>query len=211
MRRVALHLAVAAVVLFAGCAAPTNPATGSPGAEPTATPPPTGPTPTATPTPAGDLAVEYVVAAGTIPDDFESVSVTVRIVFVERADDVGPCWRGTYTGPYEPTPTPIPPPRGECRRSAPVAVDLTELDGERSLGTVVVPGRFDAGHALIATNVTATYANGTRVTGLRGATGKRVAVVEGPPAGPYRVTLSVAAYDDRPYDYWFVAESDGSA
>jgi hypothetical protein len=123
---------------------------------------------------------------------------------------VGPCWRGTFTGPFKPTVTPIPPPSGECRRSESVTVDLTDLDGERSL-TATAPGRFAAGHALIATNVTATYRNGSTVTGVRGASGKRVRVVEGAPVGPYRVTLSLEAYDDRPYDYWFVAEERDSS
>lgn len=204
MRRDALHLVLAAVVLLAGCAAPTGSSdTAEPTATSTGTPTPTA-TSTATPQP---VSVEYVVRAGSIPDDVESVEVTLQVVGVERASDVGPCWRGTFTGPYEPTITPIAPPEGECYRSASVTLDLTALDGERSLDPVTAPGRFTAGHALIATNVTATYRNGTTVTGIRGASGKRVRVVEGPPAGPYRVTLSLRAYEDRPYRYWLVSES----
>jgi len=199
MRRDAL-LAFAVVALLAGCAAPTTPSGGGEAAE-TATPTATA-APTATPQPVG---VEYVVGAGTIPDDIESVEVTLQVVAVERTDDAGPCWRETYTGPYKPTITPIRPPSGECYRSDSVTLDLTALDGERS-EAFTIPGRFDAGHALIATNVTATYRNGSTVTGIRGASGKRLRVVEGPPAGPYRVTLSVDAYDDRPYDYWVVTE-----
>jgi hypothetical protein len=203
MRRVALNLLVAFGVLFAGCAAPgTAPSETTPTAE-SSTATTTG-SPTATTTSADPVAVEYVVGAGTVPDDIESVTVTLQVVFVERADDMGPCWRETFTGPYKPTVTPIAPPSGECHRSESVTVDLTDLDGERSL-TATAPGRFAAGHALIATNVTATDRNGSTVTGVRGASGKRVRVVEGAPAGPYRVTLSLEAYDDRPYDYWFVA------
>lgn len=195
-------------MLLAGCTAPiagpSDPA--SPSESATATTTATA-TPTATAT-ADPVAVEYAVRAGTIPDGVESVTVTLQVVFVERAEDMGPCWRGTFTGPYEPTITPIAPPSGECHRTTTVTLDLTTLDGERSLDRFTAPGRFDAGHALIATNVTATYENGTTVTGIRGASGKRVRVVEGAPAGPYRVTLSLDAYDDRPYDYWFVASSD---
>ncbi|AZH24076.1 hypothetical protein [Haloplanus aerogenes] len=205
MRRDALHLVLAAVILLAGCTAPTGP---SDTTDPTATSTPTAtatPPPTATPQP---VAVEYAVSAGTIPDDIESVEVTLQVVFVERAGDMGPCWRGTFTGPYKPTITPIAPPEGECYRSESVTLDLTALDGERSLGRITAPGRFTAGHALIATNVTATYRNGTTVTGIKDASGKRVRVVDGPPAGPYRVTLSLQAYDDRPYDYWFVTEEN---
>jgi|GEM_PF-3163561 len=205
MRRdtLTLHLVVAAVVLLAGCTAPTGPsATAEPTASATATPTATAPT---TPTPQ-PVTVEYAVRAGSVPDDVASVEVTLQVVFVERAGDMGPCWRDTFTGPYKPTVTPIAPPEGECHRSESVTVDLTELDGERSLGGFTAPGRFTAGHALVATNVTATYRNGTTVRGIRGASGKRVRVVEGPPAGPYRVSLSVEAYDDRPYDYWVVTE-----
>jgi len=200
MRRGALHphLVLAVVVLLAGCAAPSTPAEPTDSVTATAT--------ATTTEPADPLAVEYTVDAGPIPDDVESVTVTLRVVAVERADDAGPCWRETYTGPYKPTITPIRPPSGECYRSDPVTFDLAAVDGERS-ERFAVPGRFDAGHALVATNVTATYRNGSTVTGLRGASGKRVRVVEGSPAGPYRVTLSVEAYDDRPYDYWIVAEA----
>jgi hypothetical protein len=203
MRRDALHLVLVAVVLLGGCTAPiaTND-TATPTESATATPTESA---TATPTPQ-PIGVEYVVRAGTIPDDIESVEVTLQVVFVERADDMGPCWRGTFTGPYKPTITPIRPPSGECHRSESVSLNLTDLDGGRSLGQFSAPGGVDAGHALIATNVTATYRNGTAVSGIRGASGKRVRVVEGAHAGPYRVTLSLKAYDDRPYDYWFVTE-----
>ena len=204
MRRGALPLILA--VLLAGCAAPIAgpPDTAEPTDSTTATPTATA---TTTPQPVG---VEYAVRAGTIPDEFESVTVTLRVVFVERTEDMGPCWRETFSGPYEPTITPIAPPSGECYRSESVTVDLADLDGERSLGRLTAPGRFAAGHALIATNTTATYRNGTTVTGMRGASDKLVTAVEGRPTGQRRVTLSVAAYDDRPYDYWLVAE-DGDA
>jgi hypothetical protein len=204
MRRGALPLVL--VVLLAGCAAPISgpPDTAEPTDSATATETPTA-TITTTPQPVG---VEYVVRAGTIPDAFESVTVTFQVVFVERAEDMGPCWRETFGGPYEPTITPIAPPSGECRRSESVTVDLTDLDGERSLGRLTAPGRFAAGHALIATNTTATYRNGTTVTGMRGASDKLVTTVEGRPSGQRRVTLSIEAYDDRPYDYWLVAEDE---
>jgi hypothetical protein len=201
MRRGPLHLVTAILfVLLAGCAAPTV-GPGGP-AEPTATGT-TTPTATATPQPVG---VEYVVRAGSVPDEFESATVTLRVVFVERSGDMGPCWRGTFGGPYEPTITPIRMPEGDCYRSETVTMDLADIEDGRSLGELTAPGRFSAGHALLVTNATATYRNGTTVSGMRGATGKRVRVVEGTPAGPYRVTLSIEAYEDRPYRYWLIAE-----
>ena len=207
MRRGALPLILA--VLLAGCTAPVAGPADTPeptdSVAPTGTPPPAAPT--HTPRPVG---VEYVVRAGSLPDEFESVTVTFRVVFVERAGDMGPCWRETFSGPYEPTITPIAPPSGECHRSGTVTVDLAELGDGRSLGRRTAPGRFAAGHALIATNATATYRNGTTVTGLRGASDKLVTTAEGRPSGRRRVTLSVTAYADRPYDYWLVAEDDGA-
>lgn len=209
MRR-GTHAIVVVLVLFgAGCAglAPeaTPDATATPSPQATETPTATA-TPTTTPDPVG---VEYVVEAGAVPDGIGSVSVTLQVVFVERRDDMGPCWRGTFSGPYKPTVTPIRPPSGDCHRSEPITLDLTDVDGERSLGRVAAPGRFDAGHALVVTNVTATYENGTAVEGMR--VDERASVVEGSPAGPYRVTLSVSSYrgSDRAYDYWFVAEREG--
>jgi len=203
MRRGALPLVL--VVLLAGCTAPV--ATPTDTAEPTETATPT-PTATATPQPVG---VEYVVRAGSVPEEFESVTVTLQVVFVERSEDMGPCWRETFSGPYEPTITPIAMPEGECYRSEPVSVDLTALNDGQSLGQVTAPGRFTAGHALLVTNATATYRNGSAVTGMRGATGKLVTAVEGRPAGERRVTLSVEAYEDRPYRYWLIAEADDAA
>jgi len=209
MRRGTFTLVVVLSLILAGCAglapeaSPTDTPESTATAEPTTTTATTEPT-TATPAPVG---VEYVVRAGTIPDDLRSVNVTLQVVFVGRSEDMGPCWRETFTGPYEPTITPIAPPSGECRRSEPVTLDLTDLDDGRSLGRFTAPGRFDGGHALLVTNVTATYRNGTAVSGIRGATGKRANVVAGRPAGRHRVQLSMESYTDRPYDYWLVAES----
>jgi hypothetical protein len=209
MRR-PIPILVALVVTLAGCAgvAPEASPTATESADTTtetATATATATdmvAPTATPEP---VAVEYVVAAGPVPDDVESVTATLRVVLVERRADVGPCWRETFGGPYKPTVTPIVPPEGDCRRSATVTVDLTELDGNRSLPRVTAPGRFDAGHALVVTNVTAVYRNGTVVSRLR--VDERAAVIRGRPDGSHRVTLSLESYrdDDRPYDLWFVA------
>jgi hypothetical protein len=197
-------------MVLAGCAGVAPEAETSTPAQPTDTT-----TPTATATPASPstptstpVSVEYALRVGAMPDEFASVTATMRVVFVERPDDMGPCWRETYGGPYEPTVTPIRMPSGECHRSDPVTVDLTEVDGERSLGRFTAPGRFGAGHAMLVTDVTATYPNGTAVSGIRGATGTRANVVPGTPSGRYGVTLGVESYRDRPYDYWIVTKSE---
>ncbi|MFD1633268.1 hypothetical protein ACOZ4L_08745 [Haloplanus ruber] len=204
MRRL-VPLLVALVVALAGCvSAPGVSTTATTSTDATAEAPTT--VETATPAPVG---VEYVVQAGSVPDDIGSVTATLQVVFVERSADAGPCWRETFAGPFKPTVTPIAPPDGECHRSATVTLDLTDLDGDRSLARLTAPGRFDAGHALVVTNVTVTYRNGTAVDDVR--VDERAAVVDGEPAGPYRVTLSLESYrgEDRPYDFWFVAERDG--
>lgn len=79
MRRDSRHLLVV-VVLLGGCTEPV--ATND-----TATPTESA---TAIPTPR-PIGVEYVVRAGTLPDDAGSLEVTLRVVFVERASDFGPC------------------------------------------------------------------------------------------------------------------------
>jgi len=206
MRRL-VPLLVALVVALAGCvSAPGVSTTATTSADATVETPTTAETATPTPAPVG---VEYVVQAGSVPDDVGAVTATLQVVFVERSTDAGPCWRETFAGPFKPTVTPIAPPEGECHRSATVTVDLTDLDGDRSLARLTAPGRFDAGHALVVTNVTVTDRNGTAAGDVR--VDERVAVVEGEPGGPYRVTLSLESYrgEDRPYDFWFVAERDG--
>ncbi|MFB6256419.1 MAG: hypothetical protein ABEH58_06800, partial [Haloplanus sp.] len=76
MRRGALPLVL--VVLLAGCTAPITTPTDT--AEPTPTPTATTPTPE-------PVAVEYAVGAGSIPDKFGSMTVTLQVVFAERAAD----------------------------------------------------------------------------------------------------------------------------
>lgn len=86
-----------------------------------------------------------------------------------------------------------------------MTLNLTDLDGERSLARSTAPGRFDAGRAPIATNVTATYRNGDdrqrdqgckREAGARGRGGAR---------RPVSCDALGEGDDDRPYDYWVVA------
>jgi len=204
----ALLLAVALVV--AGCTAP------SPSAEATPTPPqestsadttpaattatsPETPTLSATP-PQETVSVYYSVHPGEIPEEVKSVTLTGRVVFVETAQDVARnrCWRKTYSGPFKPTPTPIGLPEGECHRSEPVTVTITARNGTQSLGQFTAPGQFDAGHALIITDVTATRQNGTTITRLQGRDGHRAAIVEGPLDGSHVVTVGLHAWDDPP-------------
>lgn len=206
MGRLVPVLVVALALIVAGCVGQSAGTTPTP--TPTGTETTTGtPTPTTqiTPTSADPVAVEYVVRAGTVPDDLRSVNVTLQVIFVETTHDLGPCWRGVFYGPYAPTVTPIATPSGECHRSKSITIDLT--GGNRSLGRITAPGTFAAGHGLVVTDVTATYRNGTTTTEIKGTGGHVVNVVEGRPDGPYRVELALEPGPDQArYEYWFVSE-----
>lgn len=223
MKRVLLTLVVAVALVTAGCL-------GSPGGTqdpetPTATPTsastdatPTGtdrtsstttgantPTGTSSPPTDAEVSVVYTVGAGDLPDEVESVEVTVAVVF--SAHDDGRCWRDTFLGPYKPTITPLKVPDEEdCHTAETVRLDLADLDGNRSLGPVSAPADYDAGHALVVTDVTATYENGTTVERLRGAGGVRANVVWGRPDDSYNVVFRMDADEDRPYRYWLYSE-----
>lgn len=118
-------------------------------------------TPTATP---ADFAVEYVVTGGSLPDGVASLTVEFEVVFAERADDLDYCVGALFSSEYEPTATPLPSPVGACRSVTGITVNLTALEGTRSLGPFVAPGRFDGAHALVVNDAVAVYDNGTRVT-----------------------------------------------
>lgn len=160
---------------------------------------------TASPPAESEVSVAYAVGAGELPEEVESVEVTMAVVFT--AHDDGRCWRDTFVGPYKPTITPIKTPdEGDCHRSEALTMDLADLDGNRSLGRFTAPGSYDAGHALVVTDVTATYENGTTVSGLRGADGVRANVAWGRPDGSHHVAFRMDAYEDRPYRYWLYGE-----
>jgi hypothetical protein len=214
MRRTVPLVALALVVAVAGCLALTPDNSPTDGATPTVESTQTDAmlsTESTTATDRGssrNATVEYVIASGGVPDELGSVTVTMQAVFVESTDDFerNACWRGTYHGPYKPTPTPIGTPSGDCGSAQQLTLDLGELDGTRTL-EVTVPARFDAGHGLVVTDVTATDRNGTSVPTIRGADGHRASIVRGHIDGQYSVEFAIDSVDDRPYDYWFVSET----
>lgn len=204
MRGAVPALLLALLIALAGCAGLSADAPTDAGTTPTDDSPTTD---TPTPTPAGDVSVEYVLAAGDLPDGLRSANVTLRVVFVEREGDLGPCWSEVFTGPYQPTPTPIPPPEGDCHRSRTASVDLADVEGDRSLGTFTAPASFAAGHGLVVTDATATYENGTTTTAIRGTGGHLANEVRGRPDGRHRVRLRLeAAPAEADYRYQLVSE-----
>jgi hypothetical protein len=205
MRATVPTLAVALLLVLAGCT--TGPGAGGT-ASPTATPTeqPTSPTTvsptdqspsptdqspstTDTRTPSG-TPVEYVVRPGEIPDEVASYVVTIQIVFVETPEDLGPCYSEIYYGPYKPTITPLGPPEGECHRTETVEVDLTEIDGERSLGEFTAPASA-RGHAVIVTDVTATLDDGTTLSKVKGIGGHEALRDANRPSGTYGVEIGL--------------------
>jgi len=159
--------------------------------------------------PSENISVEYAIESGGVPDELESATVTMQVVSVENDEDFSrnSCWRETYLGPYKPTPTLIAEPSGDCHESQHVSVDLTELNGTRTLADAV-PERFDAGHGFIVTNVTATYRNGTSVSAIKGIGGHRASIVQGRPDGQYGVEIAIEPADGIGYDYVLVSETD---
>ena len=199
MRQKALLL-VTVSLLLAGCTTVTSESTPVDGS---VTPSQAESSPTAT---ADGAPVEYVVRAGEIPDEFGSVTVTLQVYFVEDTDDLGPCYPDVFSGPYEPTITPLPTPAGHCHSSEPLSVDLTEIDGEHSLGNVTAPSQA-SGHAVIATDVEATHRNGTSITATKGASGAELMRSENPPDGPYGVELGIgSAGHSLDYEYYLGSE-----
>lgn len=202
MRSTSLAALVTALVLVtAGCAGPV--ASGDTTARSSATDRPDS---ARTETSSGTDSVAYTVVAGSLPEAFATLEVTLQVVWLQTPEDTGACWRDTYTGPYKPTVTPIPTPTGECERSSSVTIDLASLDESRRIGPFERPDGFTGGHGLIVTEVTARHANGTSVDGLRGVGGIRAHVVRGEGAAAYRVTFRVPSYDGW-YDYWLVADT----
>lgn len=206
MRRAVPALLLAAFVLAAGCVA------GGPGTSPTS--PSTMTTASSgstTPTAGAAVPVEYVVRPGTVPDEFQSVEVTLRVVFVETPGDLGPCYPDIFRGPYKPTLTPLQTPAGECHRSQVVTVDLADLEGDHSLGTFTAPGSVQ-GHALLVVDVRATLENGTVVERIRGIGGVEAIRSPARPSGTVVARIGLEpAPEDADYDYTLVAEPvDGS-
>lgn len=211
MQRTIPVITVALLLVSAGCLGLAPDSSSTDGGTPTGDSTPTdampsADTPTPTDAPSSENSVEYVIERGGIPDEFGSVTLTMQVVFAENAEDFdrNACWSDTYYGPYKPTPTPIGKPSGDCHRTQQMSVDLTEIDDTHTLSGTA-PGRFDEGHGLIVTDLTATYENGTSVTGIRGTGGHRASIQE-QSDGQYRVAFSMESYQERIYDYWLVSE-----
>lgn len=183
-------------LLVAGCLGVSG--VGSPTAtpaEPTATPTGTATaTPTATPpeTPRPTRAVaSYAVHPGPVAEGVAHVYVAFALYLAERPEDVHAC---TDDAPlmdnrYDPTPTPLPTPAGECRRVDAERVDLAALEGPRTLVRVETAGET-AAHSLVVHDVTVVLENGTTARRVHD-TDFRAMTERQPPNGSYAVELGV--------------------
>ena len=129
--------------------------------------------------------------------------MTVHVVFVDRASDLGPCYPAVFSGPYKPTITPLRTPTGECHRSTPQTIDLSELSSAVSLGNFSAP-ETTQGHALLVTDLDVTRTNGTPVTSIKDIGGAELITSPNPPDGPYGVEVGIEPVTDRRYSHWLV-------
>jgi len=221
MKRAGQLLFVALCVCLAGCAAlpglstetsgsSTPTGTGAAGTGQTtattgtgATAPATGTgTGVETPTPRPEnLTIEYVLRAGSVPAEFQSVTVEFEVVFAERSSDLDECV-GTLLGSrYEPTPTALPSPVGGCHSEVVPSIDLAAVNGTRTLGSFTAPGRFDGAYALVVRDVVPVYGNGTAPTAVYD-TDFFAHARQGRGPGRYGVEIGIAvAVADRPWTY----------
>lgn len=181
-----LIILVVGFVVTAGCV-------GSPGTGPSTEPSPASPS---TPD-----SVEYVIAAGDIPDSLVQVNVTVQAVFVETSADLGPCYPEIYEGPFKPTITPLPTPTGDCHRSEPLTIDLTTTP-RATLGPLEVP-ESAAGHALVLTGIEAKSANASATPGIKGSGGADLIAEPTRPTGTDGIQIGInATVGDAAYEYY---------
>jgi hypothetical protein len=147
---------------------------------------------TATPRP-GQVSVEYVLRAGQIPDDVAHVNVDLAVYLAERPDDIESCTAGAPLSDnrYDPTPTPLPTPAGQCTSFTVDEVDVAALDSPRLLGPFEASATYSGGHTLVVHDVTVVLDDGTTVSDVYD-TDFRAVTERATPAGTYGVEIGVS-------------------
>lgn len=183
-----LLLALLGCVVLAGCL-------GGPGADSTHSEP-NDATPTVTAEPE-DVSVEYRLRVGDIADTVAHVYVDFAVYFAEHPDDVYACTDAAplMDNQFDPTPTPLPTPAGECERFDVPRVDLAALNDTRTLGPFTASGTYAGGHSLVVHDVTVVLENGTTAEDVYD-TDFRAITEEVPPSGADGVEISVTDYQD---------------
>lgn len=199
MDRLAIAVLLCCVAVT-GCIGSPGPGAGTPTPDPGTSETPTEPTTGVTPTTGESVSVEYVVRAGSIAETVAHVHVDFAVYVAERPGDVYACTDDAplYDNQYDPTPTPLPTPAGQCERFDVPEVDLASLDGERSLGEFDVDATY-SGHTLVVHDVTVVLENGTTASSVYD-TDFRAVTEEEPPSGTYGVEIGVTDYSESDED-----------
>lgn len=178
-----LALALLGWIVLAGCL-------GGPGADPT-TGEPTEATPTVTAEPE-NVSVEYRLRAGAIADTVAHVYVVFAVYFAEHPEDVYACTDDAplMDNQYDATATPLPTPAGQCERFDGPRVDLTTVNGTRSLGRFNASGAAAGAHTLVVHDVTVVLENGTTANDVYD-TDFRAVTERSAPSGTYGVVIGV--------------------
>lgn len=183
-----------ALVVLVGCLALAG-CLGSPGFD---SPTPAGDTPTSSETPhrstpeAGNASVEYVVRSGRIASSVAHVYVDFGVYFAERPDDIYACTDGAplLDNQYDPTPTPLATPAGDCHAFSVPRLDLAAINETRSLGRFTADATDTGAHTLVVHDVTVVLENGTTASKVYDTDFRAVTKRESP-AGTHGVEIGV--------------------
>lgn len=196
------RLAVVGILLWslavAGCLG--GPRIGTETEAPTPTEPGEAPTESATPTTprtdGGNDSVEYVVRPGSIADGIAHLYVDFAVYLSEHSEDIHPCTDDAplQDNKYDPTPTPLPMPAGQCERFDVPEIDFATLDGTRSLGRFDASATYSGAHTLVVHDVTVVLENGTTASDVYD-TDFRAVTEPATPSGAYGVEIGVTDYE----------------
>lgn len=185
-------LLVVVLVVVAGCLGAPGAGTPASGSEtPTASPT------QATPTEGETVSVEYVVRRSSMADSIAHVYVDFAVYFVQHPEDIHACTNGAplFDNEYDPTPTPLPTPAGQCKRFEVSRVDVAALDGPQSLGEFTANRTYSGGHTLVVHDVTVVLENGTTASNVYD-TDFRAVTERTPPSGTHGIEFTVTDYED---------------
>lgn len=183
-------------LLLAGCVA-------GPGTAPTS-PEVTGETPAVSSesmTDARNLTFEYVVRRSSVPDSVEHLYFEFGVYTAERKDDVLQCTDNAplMNNRYDPEPTPLRTPAGQCTRFDTQRIDLAAADGPWVLGPFTVPENRANAHTLVVHDVKLVLENGSTVSAVYD-TDFRAITDKTPPSGTYGVEFNVTDYEGTDRD-----------
>lgn len=141
------------------------------------------------------LTFEYDIDRGTVADTVSHVYVEFGVYTAERASDVIPCTDGAplMDNRYDPTPTPVRTPAGNCTSFDAQRIDLTTLNGSRTLGPFRVPANRANAHTLVVHDVTLVLENGSTASAVYD-TDFRAITETAPPSGTYGIEVNVTDY-----------------